>query len=85
MYWALTNNLQYHEALFPTIQPNSLVLLASPNPVTGTSISAGLLTTLPKTPPDTLFIIDETYAPVPADSLLPVSHLVLLRSWPFNR
>ena len=83
-YWALTHDFLYHEALFPTIQPDSLVLLASPNPLAGTGISENTLANLLTAHPDTLFIVDETYATVPADALLRLSlqhsNLVLVRS-----
>lgn len=84
-YWALTDDFQYHEALFPTIQPDSLVLLASPNPLTGSGISESSLAYLLNAHPDTLFIVDETYATAPVDNLLRLAlkqpNLVLVRSF----
>ena len=84
-YWALTDDFQYHEALFPTIQPDSLVLLASPNPLTGSGITESSLIYLLNAHPDTLFIVDETYATAPVDDLIRLAlkqpNLVLVRSF----
>ncbi|OIN60426.1 aminotransferase class I/II-fold pyridoxal phosphate-dependent enzyme [Arsenicibacter rosenii] len=83
--WPLTDDFGYHEALFPELPTRAVVVLAAPDPVVGAAIPDKTLLRLLAQYPDNYFVIDESHALAPADSLLAMTrqhtNLILLRSF----
>ena len=83
--WGLDLNMDYNIANLPEIDQDSIVVLASPNNPTGTSIKEELLSYLLDKYSDTLFIVDEVYAEFSDKTLERLikqySNLILIRSF----
>lgn len=85
--WQLDENLQYDLETIPLSSgdSNSMVIVASPNNPTGTSLSSEKLDVLLTRYPDTLFVADQAYCEFADDDYVPLlakhSNLIIVRTF----
>jgi histidinol-phosphate aminotransferase len=83
--WKLDEQFNYTASTLPTLNNQTVVVLASPNNPTGTLIKKDLLESLLKENPQTLFVVDEVYSEFSQmtnkELLKDYSNLILIRSF----